>query len=86
MAAKRIDLVGHQFGLLTVRSFIGLNARRQSMYVCECACGQFTTVRGTDLTMLKIRKCSRGCTYEPPRIRVTFNTMGQRGVTETKIG
>lgn len=79
-------LEGMQFGILTVREFVGMNARRQAVYVCECACGQRATVRATDLVMQKIRKCSRGCTYEPPRVRVTFNMMGQRGVTETKIG
>ncbi len=83
--AARIDLVGRQFGILTVRDFVGMNARRQALYVCECACGQFTTVRATDLVMLKIRKCSRGCTYEPPRVRVTFNTFGQRGTVDRKV-
>jgi len=84
--AARIDLVGHQFGILTVRDFVGMNARRQSLYLCQCACGQFTTVRATDLVMLKIRKCSRGCAYEPPRVRLAFNNFGRRGVTERKIG
>ena len=47
----------------------------RAVYVCECACGQRATVRATDLVMQKIRKCSRGCAYEPPRVRVTFNTI-----------
>jgi hypothetical protein len=76
----RIDLTGDRFGLLTVREFVGMNSRRQSLYICECACKRLVTARGTELTSNAKRKCSQACTYEPPKMQFTFIevTRGER--------
>jgi hypothetical protein len=85
MAAKRIPLEGHQFGILTVREFVGFNERRQSVYRCECLCGETRIVRGTELTALAVRRCGPDCKYERPKMRFTFATVYD-GSAQTKIG
>ena len=68
MPAKRIELVGQQFGFLTVKSFVGM-AKRHALYAADCMCGRKgVLVRSTDLISCKIRKCSRACPYKPERI------------------
>ena len=86
MPAHFIDLTGHVFGLLTVREAAGFNERRQSIWKCECLCGEFITTRGSDLVSGDRRRCSSvNCRYQPPRIRISFTTIGQRGVIARKV-
>jgi hypothetical protein len=69
--AKRIDLVGQQFGFLTVKGFVGM-AKRHALYFCECRCGRLVTMRGTDLVSTRVRRCGKSCTYERPQFYPTF--------------
>ena len=84
MPAKRIDLTGHQFGILTVREFVGVNERRQAMYRCECLCGETRIVRGTDLTTLAVRRCRADCAFKREQsTRAIFRVIDGRGVVVT---
>lgn len=58
--SRLIDLSNRRFGRLTVLSrAANRNGRREAMWLCACACGQETTVRGTHLTSGAIASC--GC-------------------------
>ncbi len=59
------DLTGRIFTNLTVQSHIKKNNKKY--WVCQCVCGNFTEVTGTDLLKNKVKSC--GClrntnTYE----------------------
>jgi hypothetical protein len=74
--ARRADLTTHQFGFLTVKSFVGMG-KRHALYLCECRCGRLTIVCGTDLTSLKTRSCGKSCPYKPERFefQIGFRTI-----------
>lgn len=58
--SRRLDLVGRQFGLLTVIQPIGFNRRRQSLWLCKCVCGRISVpIAGYHLTRGDVRSC--GC-------------------------
>ena len=50
-------LVGKEFGSLTVRRYIGTDKHSQTMYECDCVCGNKTTVRGSPLRSGRIFRC-----------------------------
>ncbi len=56
-----IDLVGRRFGLLTVLSVLPreLWKSSHSEWLCQCDCGNTTTVRGTSLKTGNTKSC--GC-------------------------
>lgn len=54
-----IDLIGKRFGKLVVLSFAGKTARRQSLWVVKCDCGNDRTVRGSNLRSGHTKSC--GC-------------------------
>jgi hypothetical protein len=59
MPAHFADLTGHTFGWLRVieQAEPGFNEARQSLWKCECRCGEVITARGSDLTAGSKRKC-----------------------------
>lgn len=59
MLKARLNLLGKQFGKLTVIGFAGLDARRNSRWLCVCDCGQQRTHSGCNLKKGKIISC--GC-------------------------
>lgn len=54
------DLIGKRFGRLTV---IGQDVDRRGYVVCECECGNLSTVRVTSLTRKKVPTRSCGCLH-----------------------
>ena len=56
---KRIDLTGHKFGRLTVLDFYGSDKRRESIWRCQCECGNITNVLGSNLRKGYTKSC--GC-------------------------
>jgi len=82
---RLVDLTGHRFDLLQVVEHDGFNDASQSLWRCECACHEFTTVRGTDLASGAIRRCGPDCKAELPKSRAMFQVIG-RGTTETHFG
>jgi hypothetical protein len=82
---RLISLMGHRSGLLQVVEHAGFNDARQSLYRCECRCGEFTAVRGTDLASRAMRRCGPDCKAELPKSRAMFQVIG-RGTTETHFG
>jgi hypothetical protein len=54
-----IDLTGKTFGRLTVKSFVGVNIRHISLWLCECICGNKITVESGRLGSGNTKSC--GC-------------------------
>lgn len=59
MGHKRMDLIGREFGLMRVIAFAGLDARRNSRWLCVCKCGTQKVCLGFNLTRNHIVSC--GC-------------------------
>lgn len=54
------DLIGQKFGRLTVLSYYGKNKSRNSLWVCQCECGNITKpIINSHLTRGDVRSC--GC-------------------------
>ena len=56
---KRIDLTGQKFGRLTVLDFYGTDKRRESIWRCQCECGNITNVLSSNLRKGYTKSC--GC-------------------------
>lgn len=53
------SMIGKHFGRLTVVEFYGVGNNRQSIYKCQCGCGNITYVETTKLTSGHTQSC--GC-------------------------
>ena len=59
---RGIDLAGKKFGRLNVLEYTGADARGNSMFLCECDCGNKKIVRGNYLRNGMTKSC--GCYRE----------------------
>lgn len=59
---KRIDLLGEQFGRLKVIAEAPKKANGQTAWVCQCSCGNITTVGTKELRNGDTKSC--GCLWE----------------------
>lgn len=57
--AYKIDLTGHKYGKLTVIEFAGNGHRRESLWKCQCDCGNTRIVTGSHLRTGHTSSC--GC-------------------------
>lgn len=59
--AKKLDLTGHQYGLLTVTAFAGLSKgkRPERLWLCRCSCTTEKIVRQNNLRSGHTQSC--GC-------------------------
>jgi hypothetical protein len=46
---RRNNLVGRQFGRLTVCALVGSNSHRRALWICECVCGERVIVSTNNL-------------------------------------
>lgn len=53
------DLTGKTFGKLTVIRQVGRTKARKIIWLCQCECGNTSTVIGSDLVANKVKSC--GC-------------------------
>ena len=51
--------VGNKYGMLTVVEYAGQVGRRESLWLCECECGNSKLVKGANLRRGFTRSC--GC-------------------------
>jgi hypothetical protein len=58
----RVDHVGEKFGRLVVVAFHHRGSRRESFWLCECACGQRTVAAWGNLRSGDIKSC--GCLHD----------------------
>jgi len=58
-ALHDLELIGKQFGRLTVRSKQGYEKKSQALWNCVCSCGKEVVVRGGNLVSSNTRSC--GC-------------------------
>ncbi len=56
---KRVDMVGREFGRLTVQSACGATSARDTIYRCLCSCGGVAEVPGGRLRFGQTKSC--GC-------------------------
>jgi len=69
-AANRLDLVGQKFARLTVLKFNGISDKNgESLWSCNCDCGEVTITTGNRLTSGNTKSC--GC-YHKIRTRELF--------------
>jgi hypothetical protein len=57
-----IDLTGKKFGRLTAIKRVGLDKRKQVIWICKCECGSTTEVITNRLTGRNTRSC--GCLHK----------------------
>lgn len=77
--SKLIDLTGQRFGRLTVIKRAGSDNQNQATWLCECECGNYTSVGSSDLRRGKTTSC--GCYHnECAKIRMTTH-----GMAHTKL-
>lgn len=57
---KRLELIGLRFGRLTVIEQTGSDRLGQSLWRCNCGCGNQKTIRGTDLKKGHTKSCGCG--------------------------
>ena len=55
----RLRLAGRKFGKLKVLSFAGISSSQRSEWRCQCECGNYSIVDGTNLVSGHIKSC--GC-------------------------
>jgi len=60
--SKPLRLIGDKFGRLTVVERVSNNSRGNSMWLCECHCGQTTVVAGSHLVNGHTNSC--GCFHK----------------------
>ena len=53
------DLTGQRFCKLIVKEYVGTNERNQSMWLCQCDCGNTKVVVGASMSYGSIKSC--GC-------------------------
>lgn len=66
MLKQRLNLVGSKFNKLTVTEFAGLDARRNSRWLCRCECGKTVTHTGCNLKKGTLKTC--GCEQHKKRV------------------
>jgi hypothetical protein len=72
----RLQLVGRQFGRLTVLSFAGVDPTHKTLWLCRCICGGESILAAGQLTSSHTRSC--GCLHseivtEIARVRGRLN-------------
>lgn len=77
MGQKLIDETGNKYGFLTVKD-LTKDKNGRTAWLCECDCGNFKIVRGTDLRTGKITSCGRGCPLRNQRSGVFKDETGNR--------
>jgi len=65
----KISLVGRQFGKLTVVEQRGVNKWKNSIWLCECECGNTKEVLYQRLTQHQTKSC--GCLKKKKAINLT---------------
>lgn len=59
---KFIDITGHKYGRLKVLKLNGLNERKRKIWLCQCDCGQYTTLSTNELRTGNTQSC--GCLHK----------------------
>lgn len=90
---KFIDLTGKRFGRLMVikrtNDYISPKGYRATMWLCKCDCGNFTTVRTSDLKSKRTESCGCLCReiqYKTHKKYNTYNLNGDYGIGYTRNG
>lgn len=59
MGHKAINIIGEKYGKLVVLEKVGMNKNHQSLYLCQCECGNTTIVTKSNLRSGSVKSC--GC-------------------------
>ena len=74
---KRNNLIGQSFGILSVVGDAGNDAHGNSLWLCQCACGNQKIVRGSKLKAQQVKSC--GCEWH------TFTEERKEHISQAKI-
>ena len=77
MARQIINEIGNRYGLLTVKERANTKSKKAE-WICQCDCGNFKIVSGSDLRGNKITTCGPGCLLKYTRNANFKNLVGQR--------
>ena len=77
------NLIGHQFGQLTVIAFAGVEDGH-AKWVVRCSCNAESTVWAQHLMSGSKRRCNANCPAKPKRI-IFRREISQRGEVETRF-
>jgi hypothetical protein len=61
--SRVLDLSGQSYGLLKVIKFVGIGKDHYAKWLCECACGRSSIIRGISLKRGDTKSC--GCKWHP---------------------
>ncbi len=61
LPSRAKDKTGQTFGKLLVLRFMGLDKRHQSLWECQCVCGNLKIVRGECLSSGNVAVCCHSC-------------------------
>jgi len=75
--ARRLQLVGHTYGELTVTAFAGVE-KNKTRWVCVCTCGVTTTVTGNALRTGNTRSCGHLVLNHAAALNRTHGCTGTR--------
>ena len=80
--AKAADLTGTRFGKLLV---LHRDPEQNGYWVCQCDCGQSTSVRGTSLTKRKVHTQSCGCIQREFAVKQGKKSIGKNAEQQLTI-
>lgn len=76
MSSYKHDMTGEHFGRLTVLRYAGKAPNGHSRWLCQCACGQITTVTRSNL--IAGRQVSCGCKRQEQASQMNYIHGGRR--------
>ena len=81
---KEIDIKGHKYHELKVLKFLGVNALKKRIWLCQCDCGNKTVVAGESLRSGNTKSC--GCRQVRKVILKNKTSATRGGLTNTRTG
>ena len=54
---KKLDLIGQKFNYLLVEKYAGQDSKKNTLWLCLCKCGKYTTVKGAYLKNNHVKSC-----------------------------
>lgn len=70
--SNTIDRVGKRYNKLTVVEQAGFSDRREKLWKCQCDCGNYTIVKGGNLTSGAVKSC--GCLRKTTKPTLKHNS------------
>ena len=76
-----IDITGQRYGRLVALEYVGSSSKKQALWLCQCDCGQKTTVRGAQLRGGRTKSC--GCLMREVAAKGMSERQGTHRMTDS---